>query len=80
MGLKDRIQSFFTGLYRSRFSNWITVLGLYMAFSLLIRITFSIWSAGDASYSLYNVSRAYGIALRMIWQWGCRFSSDMQYI
>lgn len=61
MGLKDRIQSFFTGLYRSRFSNWITVLGLYMAFSLLIRIAFSIWSAGDASYSLYNVSRAYGI-------------------
>ncbi len=42
---------------------WITILGLYMALSLLIRTVFSVWSAGDANFSLSNVGRAYGLGL-----------------
>lgn len=55
MGFNARIREILNG----RFSTLFMILGLYLAFSLMIRVVFLIWSAKEVDVNFFYVFRAF---------------------
>jgi len=50
-------------LFKSRFSVLLTVLGLYLVLSFLVRMVFLIWSSKDIDFNIFYILRAFATGL-----------------
>lgn len=50
-------------LFKSRFSVLLTVLGLYLVLSFLVRMVFFIWSSKDIDFNIFYIFRAFATGL-----------------
>lgn len=59
MQFNTSIINLFRKIYQSRFSALFAILGLFIVLSLIIRITFTLWSFNDLDLNLISIIRAY---------------------
>ncbi len=50
---------FFKQVFKSRFSTFFSVLGIYIVLSFIIRIVLLIWSAKDVDFNFFHIVRAF---------------------